>query len=464
MRLKRALDQAIEASARRTTYYAVLGKGDEDQTLTVTGRTSFVWARIRMPEGEAVRQVRCRKSRPVYGAPVLVRVHAIDQEMEVVEEDPIDGPEYYGDSYGTGNVGVHATTHGLYGGDTLYIEGRQMLPFLTHPTDPPSLSVTIRPYTYPYGTVKHFAGDDVDLTAWTPTTINFQRLVVTGINGRTNQATYLAGDQTFIYSADPTGVPFVGVDVAALINGAGSPDFIPSAAVRLRYAMTSIEQYDVWFDCRGWAGRGTVEGRAKVSSNDDTFGYLGAKLVAGANVTLTENNDGGNETLTIAASEESVPMIRVPMDDGAGSGSGSSPSLGTITITNWYIQTWAFDQSNQEYVDWFLALAGAQSGLTTTVRVYWTAQGGTVGHNVLWRAVWRVVADDEALGTAGTTDAFTEDALLAVNDEHTISNEIALTGWDAGDLLQLRIERLPSGESTSLAADAHLLGVSLSFA
>lgn len=38
----------------------------------------------------------------------------------------------------------------------------------------------------------------------------------------------------------------------------------------------------------------------KVSSNDTTSGYLNGKLVAGAGVSLTENNDGGNETLTIA--------------------------------------------------------------------------------------------------------------------------------------------------------------------
>jgi hypothetical protein len=41
--------------------------------------------------------------------------------------------------------------------------------------------------------------------------------------------------------------------------------------------------------------------KAKVSSNDTTPGFLNGKLVAGANVTLTENNNGGDETLTIAA-------------------------------------------------------------------------------------------------------------------------------------------------------------------
>lgn len=45
---------------------------------------------------------------------------------------------------------------------------------------------------------------------------------------------------------------------------------------------------------------------AKVSSNDTTAGYLNGKLVAGSGITLTENNNGGNETLTIAAAVTSV--------------------------------------------------------------------------------------------------------------------------------------------------------------
>jgi hypothetical protein len=42
--------------------------------------------------------------------------------------------------------------------------------------------------------------------------------------------------------------------------------------------------------------------RVKVSSDDSAAGYLKGKLVAGANITLTEKSGGGNETLEIAAS------------------------------------------------------------------------------------------------------------------------------------------------------------------
>jgi len=49
----------------------------------------------------------------------------------------------------------------------------------------------------------------------------------------------------------------------------------------------------------GGGGNATDE-LAKVSSNDTTAGYLNGKLVAGTGISLTENNNGGNETLTIA--------------------------------------------------------------------------------------------------------------------------------------------------------------------
>ena len=48
---------------------------------------------------------------------------------------------------------------------------------------------------------------------------------------------------------------------------------------------------------------------AKVSSNDTTAGYLNGKLVAGTAITFLENNDGGNETLTINATDPTALAI-----------------------------------------------------------------------------------------------------------------------------------------------------------
>jgi len=47
-------------------------------------------------------------------------------------------------------------------------------------------------------------------------------------------------------------------------------------------------------------------GKALVSSNDTTAGYLNGKLVAGEGIDLTEGNDGANETLTVAGEDASA--------------------------------------------------------------------------------------------------------------------------------------------------------------
>lgn len=56
------------------------------------------------------------------------------------------------------------------------------------------------------------------------------------------------------------------------------------------------------------AGIDTDE-KAKVSANDTTAGYLNGKLVAGSGIGLTENNNGGNETLTVSVSNLDASAI-----------------------------------------------------------------------------------------------------------------------------------------------------------
>lgn len=55
------------------------------------------------------------------------------------------------------------------------------------------------------------------------------------------------------------------------------------------------------FATAGPQGPSGSDESVKVSANDTTSGFLNGKLVQGTNITFTENNDGGNETLTISA-------------------------------------------------------------------------------------------------------------------------------------------------------------------
>lgn len=64
-----------------------------------------------------------------------------------------------------------------------------------------------------------------------------------------------------------------------------------------------------YYNGSAWSSVGVnTDETSKVSSNDTTAGYLNGKLVAGTNVTFTEGSDGGNETLTIAATDNSIPF------------------------------------------------------------------------------------------------------------------------------------------------------------
>lgn len=52
-----------------------------------------------------------------------------------------------------------------------------------------------------------------------------------------------------------------------------------------------------------------VEKKVKISSNDSTAGFLNGKAVEGTGVNFTEDNDGGNETLTIAVDTTVIQKI-----------------------------------------------------------------------------------------------------------------------------------------------------------
>jgi hypothetical protein len=58
---------------------------------------------------------------------------------------------------------------------------------------------------------------------------------------------------------------------------------------------------------------GTGSKQVSVSSNDTSKGYLNGKLVAGTNITFTENNDGSAETLSIGLTTPTIsPVLTTP--------------------------------------------------------------------------------------------------------------------------------------------------------
>jgi len=75
------------------------------------------------------------------------------------------------------------------------------------------------------------------------------------------------------------------------------------------YFNTTVNQLK-YYDGSSWSGIGVnTDETVKVSSNDTTNGYLNGKLVAGTGISLTENSDGGNETLTIKTDNPTITSI-----------------------------------------------------------------------------------------------------------------------------------------------------------
>lgn len=68
----------------------------------------------------------------------------------------------------------------------------------------------------------------------------------------------------------------------------------------INVTITEADPINVEFT--GFTQSASETGKAKVSSNDTTLGYLNGKLIQGTGITLSEQNDGGNETLEIACS------------------------------------------------------------------------------------------------------------------------------------------------------------------
>ena len=71
---------------------------------------------------------------------------------------------------------------------------------------------------------------------------------------------------------------------------------------------TSSNQLKYWTGS-AWSVVANTDTNVAISANDTTPDLLINKLSAGSNITLTETSDGGDETITIAASGETKPTI-----------------------------------------------------------------------------------------------------------------------------------------------------------
>ena len=114
-------------------------------------------------------------------------------------------------------------------------------------------------------------------------------------------------------------------------------------------------------------------GLIKVSSNDTTLGYLNGKLLATSPLTLTENNNGSDETLTVAIGSAVTLAL-----GGTGAALNGSEGLlyianggsvvGTLDATGYEGAPWAA-VANAGGTDWEINLVGHHAWKTPVVAV-----------------------------------------------------------------------------------------------
>ena len=121
---------------------------------------------------------------------------------------------------------------------------------------------------------------------------------VTSVASNSSNINTVAGS---IANVNTTASNITGVNSFAERYRVGSSD--PSSSLDegdLFYNTTSNELK--YYNGSSWTAIvADTDVKVSVSSNDTTPGFLNGKLVAGTNISLTEGSDGGNETLTIAA-------------------------------------------------------------------------------------------------------------------------------------------------------------------
>jgi hypothetical protein len=146
---------------------------------------------------------------------------------------------------------------------------------------------------------------------------------------------------------------------------------------------------------------------AKVSANDTNARYLAQKLVAGNNVTLTELNDGADETLRIAFA--SNPLLAGYTETVDLHGSAAVGATETIDASTANVHKIILD------VNCTLTFSGAPTAGVSAAFTLFVTQDSSGGNTITWPAsvAWEGGVEPPQTTTANKTDIYTFSTLNA---------------------------------------------------
>jgi hypothetical protein len=166
-----------------------------------------------------------------------------------------------------------------------------------------------------------------------------------------------------------------------------------------------------------------TDDKVRVSVNDTTAGYLNGKLVAGTGIGLTENNNGLNETLTVAVSNLDASAITT--------GTVATARLGTGTAnSSTYLagdQTYKAAVTSVNGSTGAVTVAGGDTTYTVTTAdaenttllrdiISFTVPGGTIADG---ESIW---LEFELHQNNGTGTAHTLSSFISINGTNVVSD------------------------------------------
>jgi hypothetical protein len=124
----------------------------------------------------------------------------------------------------------------------------------------------------------------------------------------------------------------------------------------------------------------------------------------------------------------------------------------------------AFDPSSVEYAWFWIPTPKSYNASTVTMRAIWTHPSTSTNFGVVWQFEILALDDDDAIDTVLGTAVTVTDTGGTTEDFYRSDESGAITPGNTAakeDWLAVRVSRLASNGSDTLAVDAHLLGVEL---
>jgi len=123
-------------------------------------------------------------------------------------------------------------------------------------------------------------------------------------------------------------------------------------------------------------------------------------------------------------------------------------------------QTFDFDESTEEHVQFTIPMPRNFDNGTITARFYWLASSSS--GDVVWAIAGRAFADDDPIDASFGTEQTTTSTMTATDDlnisDFTTAVTIAGTPADA-DMIQFQVTRNAAAVADDLAADAKLFAI-----